>query len=94
MTDSASTIYDLSFTSNSGEEVPLKQFEGKPLLIVNTASKCGFTPQYRGLQEIYEELGPDLVVIGFPCDQFAHQEPGEDSLLSTKPCTWTPSPLP
>lgn len=77
----AESIYDLSFTANTGEEVPLKQFEGKPLLIVNTASKCGFTPQYKGLQEIYEELGPDLVVIGFPCDQFAHQEPGDDEQI-------------
>ena len=81
MADSASSIYDLSFTSNTGEEVPLKQFEGKPLLIVNTASKCGFTPQYKGLQEIYDKLGPDVVVIGFPCDQFAHQEPGDDEQI-------------
>lgn len=77
----ADSIYDLSFTSNTGEEVSLKQYEGKPLLIVNTASKCGFTPQYKGLQEIYEELGPDLVVLGFPCDQFAHQEPGDDAQI-------------
>jgi glutathione peroxidase len=81
MAETANSIYDLSFTSNTGEEVSLKQFEGKPLLIVNTASKCGFTPQYKGLQEIYEELGPDLVVIGFPCDQFAHQEPGDDEQI-------------
>mgnify|MGYP000031576141 CR=1 FL=1 len=81
MADSATSVYDLSFTSNTGEEVPLKEFEGKPLLIVNTASKCGFTPLYKGLQEIYEELGPDLVVIGFPCDQFAHQEPGDDDQI-------------
>jgi glutathione peroxidase len=77
----ADSIYDLSFTSNTGEEVSLKQYEGKPLLIVNTASKCGFTPQYKGLQEIYEELGSDLVVLGFPCDQFAHQEPGDDAQI-------------
>ncbi|MGB0244629.1 MAG: glutathione peroxidase [Candidatus Nanopelagicales bacterium] len=79
MTDS---IYDLSFTSNTGEEVPLEQFRGQPMLIVNTASKCGLTPQYRGLQEIYSELGPEgLVVIGFPCDQFANQEPGDDDQI-------------
>jgi glutathione peroxidase len=81
MAQIADSIYDLTFTSNTGEEVPLKQFEGKPLLIVNTASKCGFTPQYKGLQQIYDELGPDLVVIGFPCDQFAHQEPGDDEQI-------------
>ena len=79
MTDS---IYDLSFTSNTGEEVPLEQFRGQPMLIANTASKCGLTPQYRGLQEIYSELGPEgLVVIGFPCDQFANQEPGDDDQI-------------
>ena len=75
------SIYDLSFTDNSGKEVSLKEYEGKPLLIVNTASKCGFTPQYKGLQELHEELGPDLVVLGFPCDQFAHQEPGDDDQI-------------
>jgi len=76
------SIYDLSFTSNTGEEVPLEQFRGQPMLIVNTASKCGLTPQYRGLQEIYSELGPEgLVVIGFPCDQFANQEPGDDDQI-------------
>lgn len=76
------SIYDLSFTSNTGEEIPLKEFEGKPLLIVNTASKCGFTPQYQGLQQLHEELGPEgLVVLGFPCDQFAHQEPGDDAQI-------------
>ena len=78
MTDS---IYDLTFTDNSGKEVSLKEYEGKPLLIVNTASKCGFAPQYKGLQELHEELGPDLVVLGFPCDQFAHQEPGDDDQI-------------
>jgi glutathione peroxidase len=75
------SIYDLTFTDNSGKEVSLKEYEGKPLLIVNTASKCGFTPQYKGLQELHEELGPDLVVLGFPCDQFAHQEPGDDDQI-------------
>jgi len=78
----AESIYDLSFTSNTGEEVDLGAYRGKPLLIVNTASKCGFTPQYKGLQEIYDELGPELTVIGFPCDQFAHQEPGSDEEIA------------
>ncbi len=74
------TIYDLSFQSNSGETVDLAQFRGQPLLIVNTASKCGFTPQYDGLQELHETYGPQgLVVLGFPCGQFANQEPGNDS---------------
>jgi glutathione peroxidase len=77
------TIYDLSYTSNRGQEVALDQFRGQPLLIVNTASKCGLTPQYQGLQELhdrYREQG--LVVLGFPCDQFAHQEPGDDDAIA------------
>ena len=76
------SIYDLSFTSNRGETVALDQFRGQPLLIVNTASKCGFTPQYDGLQALHEQYGPQgLVVLGFPCDQFAHQEPGDDAAI-------------
>ena len=74
------SLYDLSFTSNRGEEVPLAQFAGRPVLVVNTASKCGFTPQYQGLQELHEQFQEEgLVIIGFPCDQFAHQEPGDDA---------------
>jgi glutathione peroxidase len=74
------TLFDLEFTDNKGNTVSMNQYRNKPVLIVNTASKCGFTPQYEGLQKLYEELGPQgLVVIGFPCDQFAHQEPGSDS---------------
>ena len=73
-------LFDLTYTDNKGNEVSLDQFRGKPVLIVNTASKCGFTPQYEGLQKLHEDLGAQgLVVLGFPCDQFAHQEPGNDS---------------
>jgi glutathione peroxidase len=76
------TFFDLSFTTNRGEEVDLSQYEGRPVLVVNTASKCGFTPQYQGLQELHEELKDQgLVVLGFPCDQFAHQEPGDDAQI-------------
>ena len=76
------SIYDLSFVDNHGQTVDLSQYRGKPLLIVNTASKCGFTPQYEGLQKIQDELGPKgLIVLGFPCDQFMHQEPGDDSTI-------------
>ncbi len=76
------SLYNLSFTDNKGNEVNLNAYRGKPVLIVNTASKCGFTPQYDGLQKLYEEFGPQgLVVLGFPCDQFAHQEPGDDSAI-------------
>ena len=76
------SIYDLSFVDNHGATVPLSDYSGRPVLIVNTASKCGFTPQYDGLQRLYEEYGPNgLVVLGFPCDQFAHQEPGDDAAI-------------
>ncbi len=70
-------IYDFSAKSLAGEETPLKQFEGKVLLVVNTASACGFTPQYKGLealQQKYAERG--FSVLGFPCTQFGRQEPG------------------
>lgn len=76
------SIYDLKFTNNKGAEVSLSDYTGKPLLIVNTASKCGFTPQYDGLQKLHEEYqAKGLVVLGFPCDQFAHQEPGNDEAI-------------
>ncbi|MFM8353000.1 MAG: glutathione peroxidase [Actinomycetales bacterium] len=79
---SAQTLYDLSFTDNHGAHVSLSEFAGKPVLIVNTASECGFTPQYDGLQRLHEEFGPrGLVVLGFPCDQFAHQEPGDNGQI-------------
>jgi glutathione peroxidase len=71
-------IYDFTATSLAGEELPLKRFEGQVLLIVNTASACGFTPQYRGLQALHNELGPrGFAVLGFPCNQFGKQEPGD-----------------
>ena len=73
------SIYDLEFTDNRGNLVSLADYSGKPILIVNTASKCGFTPQYEGLQKLNEEFREQgLIVLGFPCDQFAHQEPGDD----------------
>jgi glutathione peroxidase len=71
------TAYDFSAESLSGEEVPLRRFEGKVLLIVNTASKCGFTPQYAGLEELHQAFGArGFEVLGFPCNQFGGQEPG------------------
>lgn len=72
------SIYDFNAASLSGEEVALRQYEGKVLLIVNTASACGFTPQYKGLEALYRDLGPrGFAVLGFPCNQFGHQEPGD-----------------
>jgi glutathione peroxidase len=78
----ASNIHELSFVNNRGETVSLADYSGKPILVVNTASKCGFTPQYEGLQKLHEEFrSQGLIVLGFPCDQFAHQEPGNDAQI-------------
>ncbi len=75
-------IYDFKTRSNKGAEVNFKDYEGKVLLIVNTASKCGFTPQYDGLEALYQQYkDKGLVVIGFPCDQFAGQEPGTNEQI-------------
>ena len=74
------TIYDFKATSNKGEEVALSTYKGKVLLIANTASKCGFTPQYDALEALWQKYQSEgLVVIGFPCDQFGHQEPGSNA---------------
>ena len=71
------SIYDFSAKSLAGEDTPLKQFEGKVLLIVNTASACGFTPQYKGLEALQQAYGSrGFSVLGFPCNQFGRQEPG------------------
>jgi glutathione peroxidase len=71
-------VYDFTATSLAGEDVPLKRFEGKVLLIVNTASACGFTPQYKGLEALHQALSPrGFSVLGFPCNQFGGQEPGD-----------------
>jgi glutathione peroxidase len=80
---SGTRIYDFTAESNSGEQVNFADYRGKVLLIVNTASKCGFTPQYDGLEELYQKYKDDgLVVIGFPCDQFGHQEPGTNEEIA------------
>ncbi|MGA7808764.1 glutathione peroxidase [Bradyrhizobium sp.] len=76
-------VYDFTATSLSGEDVPLKRFEGQVLLIVNTASACGFTPQYQGLEALHRELAPrGFSVLGFPCNQFGGQEPGDAQAIA------------
>ena len=78
-----SKIYEFKTRSNKGAEVDLAQYEGKILMIVNTASKCGFTPQYDGLEALYQKYKDHgLVIIGFPCDQFAGQEPGSNEEIA------------
>lgn len=74
------SIYDYQIKTIDGKETSLSQYRGKPLLIVNVASKCGFTPQYEGLQKLYEKYKDQgFVVLGFPCNQFGGQEPGSEA---------------
>ncbi len=76
------SIYEFSATNIKGEEVKLSDYEGKVLLIVNTASKCGFTPQFEGLENLHKELEDQgLIILGFPCNQFGSQDPGADGQI-------------
>ena len=76
------TIYDFKVLSNRGKEVNLADYKGQVILVVNTASKCGFTPQYDGLEALYKKYKDQgFVILGFPCDQFANQEPGSDEQI-------------
>jgi glutathione peroxidase len=78
-----SGIHDFTATTLDGRDQSLAEFKGKVVLIVNTASKCGFTPQYEGLEALYREYGPrGLVVLGFPCNQFGAQEPGSSDEIA------------
>jgi glutathione peroxidase len=78
------SIYDFTVKTIRGEEKSMADYKGKVLLIVNTASKCGFTPQYKELQELYDEYkDKGFEVLGFPCNQFGHQEPGSESEIES-----------
>jgi len=77
------SIYDYTARSISGEDQPLSRYRGQALLIVNVASRCGFTPQYAGLEALYRKYRErGFAVLGFPCDQFGHQEPGDEAQIS------------
>jgi len=81
MTDS---IFELTAKANDGSDKNLDDYRGKVLIVVNTASKCGFTPQYAGLEALYKKYqDKGLVILGFPCDQFAHQEPAGDAEIAS-----------
>jgi len=78
-----STVYDFEARQINGQNVPLSEFTGKVMLIVNTASQCGFTPQFGGLEELHKNYGgKGLAVLGFPCNQFGSQDPGSDGEIS------------
>ena len=75
-----SSLFDIEARTITGEPRPLKDWAGNVILVVNVASKCGFTPQYEGLEALYKKYKDQgLVILGFPCDQFGHQEPGADA---------------
>jgi glutathione peroxidase len=78
-----SSIYDIQINSLMGEKMDLKEFKGKYMLFVNVASKCGFTPQYKELQELHKKYKDKLVIIGVPCNQFGSQEPGTSSEIQS-----------
>lgn len=73
----AESVFDFTVKDIDGKDVSLSEYKGKLMLIVNVASKCGFTPQYKGLEALHEELKDKVAVLGFPCNQFGAQEPGD-----------------
>jgi glutathione peroxidase len=78
------SFYDFSAKAIDGREVSMATYRGKVVLVVNVASHCGFTPQYEGLQRLYERFGDrGLVILGFPCNQFAQQEPGDEASIES-----------
>jgi glutathione peroxidase len=79
----STTFYDFNAKTLQGKEVSMEEFKGKTVLVVNTASQCGLTPQFEGLEKLYEKYKDQgLVVLGFPCNQFANQEPGDEKSIS------------
>jgi len=83
MTTSASTLYEFKLPAIDGKTVDFSQFKGKNVLIVNTASKCGYTPQYAELQKLHDAFGGKVVILGFPANNFGGQEPGANAEIAT-----------
>jgi glutathione peroxidase len=79
---SAQSIYDFTMKSIDGKDIKLSDFKGKPLIIVNTASKCGYTKQYKVLQEVHEQYGDKITILGFPANNFGGQEPGSNEEIA------------
>ena len=77
-TSSAQSIHSFTVKGIDGKDIKMSSFKGKKILVVNTASKCGYTPQYESLEKVYEQYKDKLVIIGFPCNQFGGQEPGSN----------------
>jgi len=83
MTTSGSSLGDFTATTITGEEQSLAEYSGQVALVVNTASQCGFTPQYAGLEQVWQKYRDQgFVVLGFPCNQFGHQEPGDEQAIA------------
>lgn len=80
--DPVVSVYDIKIKGLDGNEIDLSEFKGKKILIVNVASRCGYTPQYKELQELYDEYAENLVIIGVPCNQFGGQEPGNSEEIA------------
>ncbi|MEK0423452.1 MAG: hypothetical protein RLZ95_1362 [Bacteroidota bacterium] len=79
----AQSIHSFKVTGIDGKQIDFASFKGKKILVVNTASKCGYTPQYEGLEKVYEQYKDKLVIIGFPCNQFGGQEPGSNEEIAS-----------
>ena len=79
---SAQSIHSFKVKSNDGGQIDLSKYKGKKIMVVNTASKCGYTPQYEQLQKVYSQYKDKLVIIGFPCNQFGGQEPGSNEEIA------------
>jgi glutathione peroxidase len=83
MIPSASSLYDFKMNSLDGKTIDFSQYKGKTLLIVNTASECGYTPQYADLQKLHETFGDKVIILGFPANNFGGQEPGSNTEIAT-----------